>query len=139
MIVAVGGLLARVAPSDDNLVVQTVDFLRDQANYRGNGGITTRILEHVQISFVAVVAAIVIAVPISLWLGHKRRFGLLVINISNVGRALPSFAILVVGNQLLGLDEKPVIGLVSVFLALVALAVPPIVTNTYVGISEVPD
>jgi osmoprotectant transport system permease protein len=136
----VTGVLAQTSSSDeDNLIVQTFDYLRDQANYRGTNGITVRILEHLQISLVAVVAAIVIAVPLSLWLGHKRRFGLLVINVSNVGRALPSFAILVVGNQLLGLDEKPVIGLVSVFIALVALAVPPIVTNTYVGIAEVPD
>ena len=133
------GVLARTPTTDDGLLVQTFDRLRDQASYRGNDGITVRILEHVQISFVAVIAAIVIAVPISLWLGHKRRFGLLIINVSNVGRAVPSFAILVVGNQLLGLDEKPVIGLVSVFLALVALAVPPIVTNTYVGIAEVSD
>lgn len=125
--------------SEDNLLVQTLDYLRDQASYRGPNGITTRILEHVQISVVAVVAAVVLAVPISLWLGHRRRFGLLVINVSNVGRAIPSFAILVVGNQILGLDEKPVIGLVSVFLALLALAIPPIVTNTYVGIAEVPD
>ncbi|HEX7134104.1 MAG TPA: ABC transporter permease [Iamia sp.] len=133
-------LLAQTSPSDDdNLLVQTFDYLRDQANWRGNSGITVRLMEHIQISFVAVIAAILVAVPISLWLGHKRRFGLLVINVSNVGRALPSFAILVVGNQLLGLDEKPVIGLISVFIALVALAVPPIVTNTYVGISEVSD
>jgi osmoprotectant transport system permease protein len=73
------------------------------------------------------------------WLGHRRRLGLLVINVSNVGRALPSFAILVLGTQLMGLLEKPVIGSVSVFVALVALAVPPMVTNTYVGMSEVPD
>lgn len=138
---ALGTLLAQVGPSedDDGLIVQTFDFLRDQAQWRGTDGITARLLEHVQISFVAVIAAIVLAVPLSLWLGHKRRFGLLVINVSNIGRALPSFAILVVGNQLLGLDEKPVIGVVSVFLALLALAIPPIVTNTYVGISEVPD
>lgn len=135
----VAGVVAQATADEDNLLVQVFDVLRDQASYRGSNGITTRILEHVQISVVAVVAAIVLAVPLSLWLGHKRRFGLLVINVSNVGRALPSFAILVVGNQLLGLDEKPVIGLVSVFIALVALAVPPIVTNTYVGISEVSD
>jgi osmoprotectant transport system permease protein len=73
------------------------------------------------------------------WLGHRRRLGLLVINVANVGRALPSFAILVLGTQLMGLLEKPVIGSVSVFVALVALAVPPMVTNTYVGMSEVPD
>lgn len=135
----IAGVLAQASSDEDNLLVQTFDYLRDQANYRGTDGITVRILEHVQISFVAVVAAVVLAVPLSLWLGHKRRFGLLIINVSNVGRALPSFAILVVGNQLLGLDEKPVIGLVSVFIALVALAVPPVVTNTYVGISEVSD
>lgn len=133
------GLLAQTGSDDDNLLVQTFDYLRDQARWRGNDGITVRLLEHVQISFVAVIAAVLLAVPISLWLGHKRRFGLLVINVSNVGRAVPSFAILVVGNQLMGLDEKPVIGLVSVFVALLALAIPPIVTNTYVGISEVPD
>lgn len=135
----IGTVLAQASGDEDNLLVQTFDFLRDQAQWRGTDGITTRLVEHVQISFVAVIAAIVIAVPISLWLGHKRRFGLLIINVSNVGRALPSFAILVIGNQLLGLDEKPVIGLVSVFLALVALAIPPIVTNTHVGISEVSD
>lgn len=115
------------------------DWLRDAANWRGSGGATTRLVEHVQISAVAVVAAVLIAVPPALWLGHKRRFGLVAINISNVGRALPSFAILVLGNQLLGLLEKPIIGSVSVFVALVALAVPPIVTNTYVGMAEVPD
>lgn len=119
--------------------VEVVNWLRDAANWRGSTGATARILEHLQISVVAVVAAILIAVPPALWLGHKRRFGLLAINISNVGRALPSFAIIVLGTQLMGLLEKPVIGSVSVFIALVALAVPPIVTNTYVGMAEVPD
>ncbi len=132
-------LLARATTPDDNLLVQTLDYLRDQAHYRGPNGITQRLLEHAQISFVAVAVAIVLAVPVSLWLGHKRRFGLLVINVSNVGRAVPSFAILVIGNELLGRQAKPVIGIVAVFLALVALAVPPIVTNTYVGVAEVPD
>jgi len=116
-----------------------LNWLRDAANWRGDSGAAARIFEHVQISGVAVLAAILIAVPPALWLGHKRRFGLVAINISNVGRALPSFAILVLGTQLLGLLEKPVIGSVSVFVALVALAVPPIVTNTYVGMAEVPD
>ena len=109
------------------------------ATWRGSDGAWARIVEHVQISVVAVVAAIVIAVPPALWLGHRRRYGLSIINISNVGRAIPSFAILVLGTQMLGLLEKPVIGSISVFVALVLLAVPPIVTNTYVGMAEVPD
>jgi len=119
--------------------VDVLDWLRDMANWRGSTGAWARIVEHVQISSVAVLAAVLIAIPPALWLGHKRRFGLVAINISNVGRALPSFAILVLGTQLLGLLEKPIIGSVSVFVALVALAVPPIVTNTYVGMAEVPD
>ena len=133
------GLLARVGSSDDNLLVQTVDYLRDAARYRGANGIPQRLIEHIQISFVAVVAAVLLAVPISLWLGHRRRFGLVVINVSNVGRAVPSFAILVIGNEVFGRQEKPIIGSIAVFLALVALAVPPMVTNTYVGVAEVPD
>ncbi len=125
--------------SDDNLVVQTFDYLRDQAMWRGQTGIAQRLLEHLQISFVALAVAVVLAVPVSLWLGHRRRFGLLVINVSNVGRALPSFAILVIGNEILGLEEKPIVGVLATFIALVALAIPPIVTNTYVAISEVSD
>lgn len=137
---SVGTLLAQATTEPgDNLLVQTFDYLRDAANYRGRSGITQRLLEHVQISFVALAAAIVLAVPVSMWLGHRRRFGLLIINLSNVGRAVPSFAILVLGNEFFGREEKPIIGAVAVFLALVALAVPPIVTNTYVGVAEVPD
>ncbi|HXH56650.1 ABC transporter permease [Iamia sp.] len=120
-------------------LLDVLDWLRDAANWRGSTGAGARIIEHVEISAVAMIAAVLIAVPPALWLGHKRRFGLLAINISNVGRALPSFAVLVLGTQLLGLLEKPVIGSVSVFVALVALAVPPIVTNTYVGMAEVSD
>jgi osmoprotectant transport system permease protein len=73
------------------------------------------------------------------WLGHKRRFGALAVNVSNVGRAIPSFAILVIGTQAFGLLEYPVIGSFTTFLALIALAVPPLVTNAYVAVAEVPD
>jgi osmoprotectant transport system permease protein len=120
-------------------VVDVLDWLRDLASWRGPTGIWARIVEHLQISAVALVAAIAVAVPPSLWLGHRRRFGLTVINVSNVGRAIPSFAVLVLGTQMVGLLEKPIIGSVSVFIALVLLAVPPIVTNTYVGMAEVSD
>ena len=55
-------------------------------------------------SLVAVAIALVVGLPIALWLGHKRRFGWLAINVSNVGRAVPSFAILVFGAQIWGIS-----------------------------------
>jgi osmoprotectant transport system permease protein len=116
-----------------------VDYLREVTNWWGPGGILHRLAQHCQISFVAVAAAVLLAVPLSVWLGHRRRFGLLSVNVSNVGRALPSFAVLVVGTQLMGFRSEPVIGSLVVFLALVLLAVPPMVTNSYVAMSEVSD
>jgi len=73
----------------------------------------------------------VIALPVGIVFGHYGRFGNLAINISNVGRAVPSFAILVIAFQIFGLGDVPII------LALTALAIPPMVTNSYVALREV--
>jgi osmoprotectant transport system permease protein len=73
----------------------------------------------------------VIALPVGIALGHYGRFGNLAINISNVGRAVPSFGILVIAFQIFGLGDLPII------LALTALAIPPMVTNSYVALREV--
>src|SRR3546814_19369774 len=90
-------------------------------------------------SVVATVAAGLLAMPAAVWLGHKRRFGTVAVNVSNVGRAVPSFAILVLGAQQFGLLELPLIGSFTPFLALVALAVPPLVTTSYLALAQVPD
>jgi osmoprotectant transport system permease protein len=94
-------------------------------------GIPNRLLEHTSMSAAATLVAAAIALPVGLALGHYGRGGALAINVSNIGRAIPSFAILVVAVQLLGIGAKPA------FIALVALGVPPILTNTYVGMREV--
>jgi osmoprotectant transport system permease protein len=122
-----------------------MDFLGDvwswfsnSDRWSGTSGIPNRLYEHLKMSLVAVALAIVAGLPIALWLGHKRRFGWLAINVSNVGRAIPSFAILVFGAQIWGISTWwgiPIAALV----ALVALALPPIVTNAYVGMAEVDD
>lgn len=101
------------------------------ANWRGNGGIAHRLIEHMGMSAAATLTALAIAVPLGLVLGHTGRAALLAVNVSNVGRAIPSFAILVFGSQLFGIGAKPA------YLALVALAIPPIVTNAYTGIRQV--
>ena len=82
-------------------------------------------------SLAATGAAALVALPIGLALGHFGRGGAIAINISNVGRALPSFAILVLAVQVVGIGPAPA------FLALVALAIPPMVTNSFVGMRDV--
>ena len=106
-------------------------WFADPANWTGSGGIPTRLVEHLQISGESVAIAGVIALPIGIALGHYGRFGALALNVSNVGRALPSFGILVIAFQVFGLGDLPVI------LALTALAIPPMVTNSYVAMREV--
>jgi osmoprotectant transport system permease protein len=75
--------------------------------------------------------AMVIAVPLGLWLGHVHRGAFLAINISNVGRALPSLAVIAIGVTVFGL------GFLNIMVALVILAVPVILTNAYVGVDGV--
>lgn len=98
--------------------------------------IPQRVLEHVRLSFSPVIAAALVAFPIGLYIGHRRRFELLAVTIANVGRAIPSFAVLALAFPIslrfgLGLGFWPT------FVALFALSLPPILTNTYVGVKEV--
>jgi osmoprotectant transport system permease protein len=101
------------------------------AHWEGLGGVPNRLVEHVAMSAAATAAGLLIALPIGLLLGHYGLGGGLAINMSNVGRAIPSFAILVIALQLFGIGAPPA------FVALVALAVPPILTNSYVGMRQV--
>lgn len=106
-------------------------WLTDPANWQGSDGIPNRIFEHVWYSLAATAVAVAIALPVGLALGHTGRGGQLAINVSNVGRAIPSFGIIILAFILAG------IGFIPVLIALVALAIPPIITNSYVGIRAV--
>jgi osmoprotectant transport system permease protein len=101
------------------------------SHWHGSDGIPHRVYQQMSISLIAVVAALVVALPFALWLGHIGRGGFAAISIANAGRAIPSFALLVIGFERFGL------GAIPVFLALFALSVPPIVTNTYTAIRGV--
>ncbi len=106
-------------------------WLTDPAHWQGSDGIPTRLSEHVHLSAESVLIGAVIAVPLGVALGHYGRFGNLAIAISNVGRAVPSFGILVLAFMVFGLGDTPII------IALTALAIPPMVTNSYVALREV--
>ena len=88
-------------------------------------------VDHMWLSLVATAIACATAIPLGLWLGHIGRGGFLAINVSNVGRAVPSLALIAFFVAYLG------VGFANVTLALVLLAVPPILTNTYVGVTQV--
>lgn len=108
-----------------------VAWFTTSANWQGDRGIVHRMGEHLAMSGAATLTALAVALPLGLVLGHTGRGGLLAVNVSNVGRAIPSFALLVFGAQLFGIGAKPA------YVALVALAIPPIVTNAYTGVRQV--
>jgi len=114
-----------------NFIGQVAQWFLDPAHWRGDGGILHRTLEHVLMSGASVVTAAVIALPVGIAIGHFGRGGILAINVSNIGRAVPSFAVLVIAVQLFGIGALPA------FIALVVLAIPPMVTNSYIGMREV--
>ncbi|MGV9354462.1 ABC transporter permease [Streptomyces misionensis] len=111
----------------------TWNWLADPAHWSGDDGVGHRLLQHLALTAVCLLLSCLIALPVALVLGHLGRGGALAVNISNVGRAVPTFAVLVlllltpVGNW----GQGPTV------VALVLFAVPPLLTNAYVGMREV--
>lgn len=87
--------------------------------------------DHLLLSGVAILVALALALPLGIWLGHVHRGSFVAINVANVGRALPSLALIAIGVAFLG------VGFTNVTVALVVLAIPPILTNAYVGVDGV--
>jgi osmoprotectant transport system permease protein len=111
-------------------------WLTDPVNYAGEQGIPVRLYEHLLMSSQTVLFAALIALPIGMYIGHRRRFEFIAVNVGNLGRALPSFGILgLVFPFTLTLPGE--IGFWATFIALFLLAIPPILTNTYVGVKNV--
>jgi osmoprotectant transport system permease protein len=113
------------------LLGQVLAWFDDPASWAGPNGIPTRLTEHVLLAGACVVAAMAIAIPIGLWIGHTGRGTLLAVTVANIGRGLPSYALLLMLFPIFG------IGFPTAFPALLLLTIPPILTNTYVGVSEV--
>jgi osmoprotectant transport system permease protein len=106
--------------------VDAIEFLFDNL-----GLIWDKTVEHLALSGAAVGVAMVLAIPLGVWLGHLHRGSFLAINVSNVGRALPSLAVISIGLGLLG------VGFLNVMVALVILAAPVMLTNAYVAVNQV--
>lgn len=122
-----------------SVVIDTVHWLTNGDQWSGSRGIGHRLIEHAHYTAAACGAALMVALGPAAWLGHRRRFGRVAVAVANIGQTIPSFAILVLVVQAIGTGSKPVLGPFALFLAMAALAVPPIFTNTYTGVSEVTD
>lgn len=115
-----------------SVVSTTVKWLTDSSNWSGSEGVLHRLTEHVTLTVVAVSVAAAIALPLGLWLGHIGRGSTLAINVSNIGRAVPTFAVLVL------LAVGPLgIGNTATVVSLVLFAIPPLLVNAHVGVREV--
>ncbi|MEA2366081.1 MAG: osmoprotectant transport system substrate-binding protein opuBD, partial [Thermoleophilaceae bacterium] len=121
-----------------NAFLDAIDFIfseRDSpaggARVGGLGEIWELMWPHLKLSGAALGIACAIAIPLGLWLGHRGRGAFLAINASNIGRAVPSLALIAFFVAYIG------VGFTNLTLALVLLALPPILTNTYTGVRQV--
>ena len=114
-----------------DVVTDVIGWLTDPAQWSGPDGIPVRTLQHLWYSLLATAIAAAIALPIGILIGHTGRGAVLAVNLTNLGRAIPSLGIIILTFTLVGF------GIVPVVVALTALAIPPIVTNSYVGIRSV--
>lgn len=116
-----------------NTISDAWQWLTDSAHWAGDDGIWHRLTQHLVLTVVCLLLSCLIALPVALVLGHLGKGGALAVNISNVGRAVPTFAVLV----LLLLTPIGRWGEGPTVVALVLFAVPPLLTNAYVGMRGV--
>jgi osmoprotectant transport system permease protein len=114
-----------------NFLTQALSYIFTAANWAGPAGLTARTLEHLEYTAVALVFAVLVAIPIGMMVGHTGRGTFLVVTSVNALRALPTLGVLLLGVLLWGL------GLVPPTVALMLLGIPPLLAGTYAGIANV--
>jgi osmoprotectant transport system permease protein len=123
---------------------QLIAFFTDPANWSGQLGIPNRLFEHLVISGLAIFMATIIGLPLGLYIGHTGRGANLAINLANIGRAVPSYAILVMVlpvtlalAPVLGYSPSLGLNFLPILISMTLLAIPPILVNAYAGLRSV--
>ena len=121
-----------------DVLAATVAWLVDPAHWEGPDGVPLRLAEHLAISVPSVLAAALVALPAGAWTGHTGRGAAVAINLANLGRAVPSYAVLAIVLPI-SLRWSPDLGLsvIPTFTAMVLLAIPPILVASYAGLQQV--
>ena len=123
-------------------LVDVWHWLTSPDQWHGGDGIPHLLANHVRVSVASLLVSALIAVPLGAWLGHRRKGGVLAMNIANIGRAIPVYALLVLAVQIFGITSPRGFGWTGSFVAfvpLVLLGIPPMLTNSYVGVRDVGD
>ena len=121
------------------MINDVIEWFQDPTHWQGDDGVLHRLVEHTLLTLVAMLFAMVVGLPLAVWLGHRRRYGTLAVNISNIGRAIPIVALLsllalgFVGSADFGPFGRA--GLATL-ITLALFALPPIITNAYVAVSD---
>lgn len=114
-----------------NLFLGAIAYLVDPANWSGPGSLGLRILEHLGFSGAVLLVAAAIGVPLGVLIGHTGKGRGFVVALTSGARAVPTLGLLTILGLLLG------IGLEAPFLALVVLALPPVLAGAYAGVESV--
>ncbi len=121
-----------------NLVEATIAWLLDPGNWAGPAGIPTRLIEHVALSGISIAFALLLAIPAGIWIGHTGRFTRLAVNLANLWRAIPSLALIaLILPVTAAIDPQLGFRVYPTLIAMVVLAIPPILVNTQAGVAGV--
>jgi len=121
-----------------NPIAETMTWLANPVNWDGPNGIPARLSEHIEMSLLVMLIAVAIALPAGLAIGHTRRGVTLAVGLANIGRAIPTFAMMgLVLPFTQAIDPGNGFGLYPTLIAMTILAIPPILVNSYAGVSEV--
>jgi osmoprotectant transport system permease protein len=120
------------------IITDALGWLADPEQWSGPGSIPQRLLEHLGLSGIALLIAVLIALPAGLAIGHTRRGSALAANLANVGRAIPSLAVIAIVLPFsAAIDPQLGFKVYPTLVAMVVLAIPPILVNAEAGVKGV--
>jgi osmoprotectant transport system permease protein len=125
-----------------HFLIDVGHWLTSSDQWHGQDGVPHLLANHLRVSISSLVVSLLISVPLGAWLGHRRIGGVVAINVANIGRAIPVYALLVLAVQVFGITSPTGFGWTGSFVAfvpLVLLGIPPMLTNSYIGVRDVGD
>jgi osmoprotectant transport system permease protein len=121
-----------------NPIEAALGWLGDGTHWTGPAGVPTRLLEHLALSGASLAIAMAVAIPVGIWIGHTGRLTSLAVNLANLWRSIPSLALIgIVVPITSAIDPQLGFKVYPTLIAMVVLALPPILVNTQAGVAGV--